>query len=556
MASATARLVFVLGLSASLPPSSAGAQSARPAPQLTCDGLATATRIWESKDDDTIQAVTKCLNELKDEVGTVSALPVGKERTGRIIALKARFKRYTGWLPDREANLNGPSAAEAADKVWTNSWLAAATAKDQARDRLNAVLSASNLFAKFSAVLVSAVALVDTNESTAKVTAPGTSTPAATTPAAAAPTPLVAGADTSTAGLGNIIWQSRHVGDSTIRKWGLEISAGGRIGMQPVLSLVVPDAAPATGTATSSSSGDAATTAPAVKATPSAVHQNAFVWTAGLQVHLPVSQLDSEFTLFGNLGSAVLTTSPKVLGTGMAAQLSLPLDAGTSRNAWRWESGIQFSVFDNELDQIHAEGGMLTPQLLVAVAWRRDRRFADASDFTSPADRLLFRFTLDAIRVLDKRQVGDSAKNYTFGFAVERERGFGARAVPTATRYLLRGDVNLLNAVANAGTAKVGDTPSTAWTAPLTGSPQLALAGKPSKVTVALKGLKGAQDESVTPTPAPTVEVTDVKADGFALPTCPGARILLSLRAGVLTLTTEEWGRCQAKTVDLTVTPK
>ena len=543
MTSTTARLVLALASALVLPPADGSAQSAQAAPTDTCEGLAAATRIWESKDDATIKAVTKCLTDLKHEVGVVRALPAGTERTRRLIELRSQFKRFAGWLPDRESDTEGDA--------WTKSWLAAADAKRLARRELYTELNASRLFAKFSAVLVSAVALVDTNESTAKGT-----TPAAATPSTAPVAPLAAGSDSSAAGLGNIIWQSRHVGDSTIRRWGLEISGGGRIGMQPVLNLVVPEPATATASAAASSSGASASTSASAKTAPTAVHQNAFVWTAGLQVHVPVSQLDSEFALFGNLGSALLTTTPKVLGTGTAAQLALPLDTGTKNNAWRWETGVQFSVFDNELDQIHAEGGMLTPQLQAAVAWRRDTRFADASGFTSPTDRVIFRFALDAIRVLDKRQVGDNARTYTFGFAVERERGLGGRPLPSATRYLLRGDVNLLNAVGNAGSGKTAETSSTAWTAPLAGSPQLALAAKPARVTVALKALKGGQDESVTPAPAPTVDVTEEKPGVFALPTCPGASIRLSLKGSILALTTEGWGNCQAKTVDLTVTPK
>lgn len=545
MAASGARLVLVLASAWVLHPANGFAQSAVAAPTGTCDGLATATRIWESNDVTTIEAVTRCLTELRAEVPVVNAMPAGPERTRRLIDLRARFKRYTGWLPDRES--------KTPKEAWNEKWLLAAEEKRQARRDLYTVLNASKLYSKFSAVLISAVALVDTNESSTKGTAAGSSAPAAGAPAAAvAGTPLAGGSESSAAGLGNIVWQSRHVGDSTIRPWGLELSAGGRIGMQPVLNLVAPEpAATSTG-----AGGSSAATPGSATATPTAVHQNAFVWTAGLQIHMPVSQLDSEFALFGTLGSALLTTAPKVLGSGKNAQLALPLDAGTRNNAWRWESGIQFSVFDNELDQIHAEGGMLTPQLQAAVAWRRDQRFAGLSSFTSPTDRLIFRFALDAIRVLDKRQLGDDPKTFTFGFAVEREQGFGKSPLPPATRYMLRGDVNILNAVANAGSGKSADVPATVWTAALSGSPQLALATKPTRVTVVLRGLKGSQNDSVTPSPAPTIDVGDEKSGVFALPTCPGASIRLALKAGLLTLTTEGWGSCQAKTVELAVTPK
>ena len=54
--------------------------------------------------------------------------------------------------------------------------------------------------------------------------------------------------------------------------------------------------------------------------------------------------------------------------------------------------------------------------------------------------------TIDALQVLDKRAFGEKGKTLSLGFSVEHERDFfgSGRTVPSATRYMLRGDLDLM----------------------------------------------------------------------------------------------------------------
>lgn len=177
--------------------------------------------------------------------------------------------------------------------------------------------------------------------------------------------------------------------------------------------------------------------------------------------------------------------------------------------------------------------------------------------------RLLFRLTLDAIRVIDRRQFGEPSRPFTFGFVVEHERSLaftGAR-VPSATRFVLRGDVNLLNALdgtpaaAEEGGEEEGEISASVrpWSVTFPGSPSLTLDGVPTRVTVSLTSLT-VSEKLEKPDPPPMVSVSPGRPGLFAIPACPGATISLALKEGVLSLALLNGGGCALSAMEFAVT--
>lgn len=449
--------------------------------------------------DDQATKSTLTLDQIRSIIEDAKAEPVEVLRRQKIVQASESIKRFTP-----PTGPTTPAQRAAADRE-----------KREVEQELDTVAKRDRLNPRFNGVLVSGFALVDSDSA-------GTGETSAAQGAAAK------GSDTTASGVANVVWQSKHFGERSAGKLDVDVSIGGRFGMQPVLTIVTPQA-----------TTDAKASTPA---TPTTTHQNAFVWTAGLQAHMPFETIDSEVSLYGSLGSSLLTTVPKVLGSGDTAQLALPVNGKTDANAWRWESGLTFNMFDNALSQIYAESGTLTPQFQVLVAWRRDERFSGITAFRNPTNRLLFRLTLDALRVFDKRQVGAEPKTYTFSFVVEKERAFGLGdgRLPSAMRYLVRGNVDLLNAIATSG-SKPSTAKTLAWTAVIPGTPRLDVAKGLSldavnRVTLTLNALATAGKESLKTTPAPTIEVTAAKPATLAIPICPGSRLDLRLVGGVLHL--------------------
>lgn len=481
-----------------------------------------------SKDTD-LTTIASCLNAVTTALKEASTKPSSPALNRDIIQFRINYKRLKKWIPDHPPTT--PPSRE---------WMDARKAELDAARQLTDALKKHDLFATFAAVLVTGATLVDASQ-------PDEDGAAAE---AAADAKTSDGAEQGAQALGTIVWQSRHFGDESIRV--LDWSVGGRIGVQPVLNLVT--ATPASDAPDDGAPGQV-----------SAVHQNAFVWTFGVQGHKPIRGINSELGGYVSTGSSTLTALPKAIDKGEGSFIAFPLDYGTQKTAWLWEAGAMFNIFDNPLEQIHAEKGTTTPQFQALVAIRRDERFRGNpyGSYRSPMGRLLFRLTLDAIRVIDRRQFGEPSRPFTFGFVVEHERSLaftGAR-VPSATRFVLRGDVNLLNALdgtpaaAEEGGEEEGEISASVrpWSVTFPGSPSLTLDGVPTRVTVSLTSLT-VSEKLEKPDPPPMVSVSPGRPGLFAIPACPGATISLALKEGVLSLALLNGGGCALSAMEFAVT--
>jgi len=371
--------------------------------------------------DPRLKDIAECSKAVKQAVEDASALEASSELNETLIRLRVSYKTLLDWIESKRPT---PTAEENVD-----SWIAARKLLNEVGVLLPKVLRKHDLFAQFSAILVTGATLTDASQPEKPVEgdddADGGDGEAAET-----------GPEEEPSAVGVIVFQSRHFGDESLGP--LDVSLGGRIGFQPILNLV----APATGAED------------ATLAAPTAVHQNAFVWNFAVQLNRQLRAINSEVGFFGKGGTTTLMTPPKAVDKGTGSFLAFPLDGGANSTAWVWESGVEFNMFDNRLEQIHAEKGGLSPQFQFLLAVRRDARFTGAAyeSFESPGNRVLFRLTLDAIKVIDRRAFGDPANTFTFGFVVEYERSLmgGGNRVPPAARFVLRGNVDLLRAMTGA----------------------------------------------------------------------------------------------------------
>ena len=62
-------------------------------------------------------------------------------------------------------------------------------------------------------------------------------------------------------------------------------------------------------------------------------------------------------------------------------------------------------------------------------------------------NRLVFRMVLAELRVFDRRKDAEKPGPFSIKFGVEHERGFNRRGAPPATRLLIAGDLNLVEAL-------------------------------------------------------------------------------------------------------------
>lgn len=237
-------------------------------------------------------------------------------------------------------------------------------------------------------------------------------------------------------GLSTIHWQSAHWGSED--GWGKwDFSLGGRFGIQPVLLMVRAEDG-------SGGEGDGEG-----EAEPE--HQQAVGYTMGVAVNRRIGEY-SELSLGTRAGGAYLLAGPLLVDRGARdSYVALAATNGTGRTAWLWEAGLDFNLFNTPVTTLHIVNDLLSPQLTAGLAIRRDSRFRKDGDlvgFDDPEWRWVYRFMLDAVKVRDRRQPGEEGESFTFGFGVEYERALkGTATIPSATRFIIRGNVNLFKAL-------------------------------------------------------------------------------------------------------------
>lgn len=356
------------------------------------DGFSFADAKTNIPDTD-YEQIASCARLLSKAVLALNEASPSRDTNQKLIGIRVNYKKLKKWGSYRGL-LKGDSARIGAKK-----------ALEDLGTQIDGALKSRDLFSQFAATLITGPTFTESQGSGSN-------------------------GESKTLALGTVVWESRHFGDETLAP--IDVSFGGRVGIQPVLTMVAPE----------DDLGDV-----------SGAHQAALVWTMGVNLHKQHRGINAETGVFGRTGAAQLTAVPSVIDRGDGSVLSLPVNNGTGKAAWLWEGGVEFKMFDTRLAQVHAEKGTISPQFHASVSWKHDARFRGEgmlASYNRPQHRLVFRMMIDAIQVLDRRAFGQEAKSFTFGFAVEHERSLSSsgQVVPSATRYLIRGNLNLLKGLA------------------------------------------------------------------------------------------------------------
>ncbi len=229
---------------------------------------------------------------------------------------------------------------------------------------------------------------------------------------------------------GHIAWSTRHFGRDTESRTdtSVDVSVGGHLGFVPALALVEPKDAPQGGV--------------------SASYQEAFVWDLEGRLHVH-AQRNFELVALGRAGQTLLNSDSTLIQTKSDPDgyIAVPLSGGEAR--WFYEAGLTARFHVQSLQSLHEQNGLVAPAFEASAGFKWDHQFEAAQGqvaFADPTKRKFFRFMISGVPVRgvppDEK---DKKRLFTLGFGVEHE--WGSEGAPQATRFLIKGNVELLKAL-------------------------------------------------------------------------------------------------------------
>jgi hypothetical protein len=218
-------------------------------------------------------------------------------------------------------------------------------------------------------------------------------------------------------------------------------SIAGRFGFQPLLAMF--ETAPS------------ARKTAKVKASPLPAFQSGFIWDLGAKLNLNTG-LGGEGSAFYRGGQG------RLLGPGLIAggetnapSVVVPIGKDDGPTRWAQEAGLRWILFTSgdENERAH-DRRILDPLFEVSAGWRWDQRFrsatARAADDPDPRNRYFFRFFVN-LKVPGGPAL--TGQPVAVGLGVEHEgslRG-GDASLPSGTRIILRGDLNVIKMLMGGG---------------------------------------------------------------------------------------------------------
>ena len=241
--------------------------------------------------------------------------------------------------------------------------------------------------------------------------------------------------------------ESKHWGWEGERWWDMAVRT--TLGFRPVTTIVMARPAPPESDGNESTVADP--NAEPVDPQPTVIQQNALTFGAGTRFGF-FSQRNFELSVVGMAHVSRLTTDEVLLNpNNKKAFLTTPTEA-SSRTRWGAETGLEMKFYDSAIRLLHAEGGMSSPALSLAAGMRWDPRFrasgalADVDLGDHPDRRLYARVFLDAFKVFNPRTLGEAPGALDIGFGIEYDRALpgGRHVIPSVTRFIIRGNLNLI----------------------------------------------------------------------------------------------------------------
>jgi hypothetical protein len=210
-----------------------------------------------------------------------------------------------------------------------------------------------------------------------------------------------------------------------------DLSFGGTIGLYPTLVLE------------NLSSATATISAPNARP----MFQDAFRWSLGPNLNIPIFD-HGEASVFTDLGQNFLVSETSSFKQGSDSIVATPVNNNAGRAAMFWEGGIQMRLLNVAISQAHSDKqSFLLPGFQIATGYRRDNRFNKSGDletFDNPTARFFLRFFVSLNNILDQRTAGKPNQPMSFKFGIDYEKPISDNRVPSATRYLVSADVDIL----------------------------------------------------------------------------------------------------------------
>ncbi|MGV3710383.1 MAG: hypothetical protein ACO1Q7_16235 [Gemmatimonas sp.] len=234
-----------------------------------------------------------------------------------------------------------------------------------------------------------------------------------------------------------IAWESKHFDGDTHNR--LSLSLSGKLGLVPALTLIKKESS----------------TNP-TELNAEGIYREAFAWDISPRINVVARNTGTpwQVSAIGRIGQVILNTESQLIENGTQSTLVIPVGNGAGKAEMFFEGGLEFRLFNKPIDYVQAEGSVNSSAFTAILVFRKDNRFkkvGDLADFDAPERRGVAGFMLDALRVLDLRDDAEKNRAFTISFGVEHEwawqrNGVGP-SVPSGTKLVFRGDVDLLRAI-------------------------------------------------------------------------------------------------------------
>lgn len=242
-----------------------------------------------------------------------------------------------------------------------------------------------------------------------------------------------------TEALGRVDWESEHYGYKNVTTAGAEVgyvskldfSFGGSIGLYPALVL----------------ENLTSTTETISQPNARPMFQDAFQWQLGPRLNYPLFS-HGEATFFVNFGQNFLVDQVTSFKQGDNTVTATPVSNGVGRAAAFGEAGFEAKILSSTIWQAHDNKyDNLRPLFFVASGFRKDTRLSGAGDlggYENAQDRLFFRFSINLTKIVAYSDQVKKAAPGSIRFGVDMDRGLISQKIPTATRFFVSADFNIM----------------------------------------------------------------------------------------------------------------
>ena len=237
---------------------------------------------------------------------------------------------------------------------------------------------------------------------------------------------------------GRIDWESEHYGYKNVitsvevgYKKKADFSFGGTLGLYPALVL----------------ENLASTTETIAKPNVRPMFQDAFHWTIGPRLNYPLFA-HGELTGFAELGQNFLIEQVKSFKEGDNTVTATPVSNSAGRAASFIQGGLEFKLLASPIWVAHDDKiSNLSPLFLIASGFRKDTRFSATGDLAGldhPQRRFFFQFFLTLTKIHKFSDDVQPAAPAALRFGVDLEKPTSEQRVPTATRFFVSANLDIL----------------------------------------------------------------------------------------------------------------